>query len=97
MPLEESPDVEAALVSPVFPADIKKTVIKEIIKALSVEAALANFLQLLVERGRRQAGDFTDRGRSRYNWRYSRPCRRYGSGWQYQEPATEYQRIHRKG
>jgi F-type H+-transporting ATPase subunit delta len=52
--LEESPDVEATLVSPVFPADIKKTVIKEIIKALRVEAALANFLQLLVERGRIQ-------------------------------------------
>lgn len=52
--LEESPEVEATLVSPVFPADIKKTVIKEIIKALRVEAALANFLQLLVERGRIQ-------------------------------------------
>ncbi|MCK4426120.1 MAG: F0F1 ATP synthase subunit delta [Deltaproteobacteria bacterium] len=52
--LERSPDVEAALVSPVFPADIKQTVVKEIIKASGVEDALAIFLRLLVERGRIQ-------------------------------------------
>jgi len=52
--LEGSPDVEAALVSPVFPADIKQTVMKEIIKASAIEAAFANFLRLLVERGRIQ-------------------------------------------
>jgi F-type H+-transporting ATPase subunit delta len=52
--LEESPDIEATLVSPVFPADIKKTVVDEIIKAMGIEAALANFLRLLVERRRIQ-------------------------------------------
>ncbi|MBW2350306.1 MAG: F0F1 ATP synthase subunit delta, partial [Deltaproteobacteria bacterium] len=52
--LEGSPDVEAALVSPVFPADIKQTVLEEIIKASGVEDALAIFLRLLVERGRIQ-------------------------------------------
>ncbi len=52
--LERSPDVEAALVSPVFPADIKQSVLEEIIKASGVEDALAIFLRLLVERGRIQ-------------------------------------------
>ena len=52
--LEGSPDVEAALVNPVFPADIKRTVLEEIIKASGVEDALAIFLRLLVERGRMQ-------------------------------------------
>ena len=52
--LEESPDVEAALVSPVFPADLKLSVMREIIKASKLEDSLANFLRLLVERCRIQ-------------------------------------------
>ncbi len=50
--LKESPEVEAALVSPVFPIAQKQPVMEEIVKALGIEGALVNFLQLLVERGR---------------------------------------------
>ncbi len=52
--LEENPDLEQALVNPVFPADLKRQVVDEIIKAFDVDEVLANFLTLLVERRRIQ-------------------------------------------
>ncbi len=51
---EQSPDVEAALVSPVFPPDLKQQVVDELIKAYSVDPTLAKFLTLLVEQHRIQ-------------------------------------------
>ncbi len=52
--VEENPEVEAALVSPVFPADIKQNVVDEIIKAFAVDDIMAGFLRLLVQRRRIQ-------------------------------------------
>lgn len=52
--LEQSPDVKAALISPVFPADLKRGVVDETIKTFEVKGVLANFLRLLVERRRIQ-------------------------------------------
>ena len=52
--LESNPDIYNALISPVFPAEVKQSVIEEIIKAYAAEEALAAFLRLLVERGRIQ-------------------------------------------
>ncbi len=52
--LQESPDVEAALESPIVPPELKREVVDEIVKAANFEDSLANFLRLLVERGRIQ-------------------------------------------
>ncbi len=52
--LEENPDVEAALVSRVFPADVKQQVVDKILSAFEVDEIMANFLRLLVERRRIQ-------------------------------------------
>ncbi len=52
--LEANPEVEMALVSPVYPADIKQKIVDELIKALSIEGILVNFLGLLVDRRRIQ-------------------------------------------
>jgi F-type H+-transporting ATPase subunit delta len=52
--LKENSDVELALTNPVYPADMKKTVINEIMKFSSIEGALASFFVLLVERRRVQ-------------------------------------------
>lgn len=49
-----NPEVEMALVSPVYPADIKQKIVDELIKALSIEGVLVKFLGLLVERRRIQ-------------------------------------------
>ncbi len=52
--LEENPEVESALVSPVFPADLKHQVVEQIIKAFDMDEIMASFLKLLVERRRIQ-------------------------------------------
>ena len=52
--LAENPEVEAGLVSPVLPLDLKQKVVEELVKAFEVEGVMANFLGLLVERGRIQ-------------------------------------------
>ena len=52
--LEENPDIEGTLVNPIFPADLKHSVMEGIIKALAVEGTLVNFLKLLVDRRRIQ-------------------------------------------
>jgi len=52
--MDRSPDVEAALISPVFPPDLKQKVVDEIVKAYSVDPTLAKFLTLLVEQHRIQ-------------------------------------------
>lgn len=52
--LEKNPDVEATLVSPVYPADLKRSVLDEVIRANGITGVLANFLGLLVERRRIQ-------------------------------------------
>jgi len=52
--LQESPEVEAALESPIVPPELKREVVDEIVKAADFEDSLANFLRLLVDRGRIQ-------------------------------------------
>ena len=52
--LEKAPEVEEALVSPVYPADLKGTIIEEILKAIEAGPELRKFLELLVERRRIQ-------------------------------------------
>ena len=52
--MQESPDVEAALESPIVPPELKQGIVDEIVKAADFEDSLASFLQLLVERGRIQ-------------------------------------------
>ncbi len=52
--LSKSPDIEASLESPVFPIDLKHKVVEELVKAYGVDDVMANFLRLLVERGRIQ-------------------------------------------
>ncbi|WP_428121491.1 ATP synthase F1 subunit delta [Dissulfurimicrobium sp.] len=52
--LARNPDVELALVSPVYPLGLKQDIVNQLIKAFKVEDVLANFLRLLVERRRIQ-------------------------------------------
>jgi len=52
--LEKAPEVEEALVSLVYPADLKGTIIEEILKAIEAGPELRKFLELLVERRRIQ-------------------------------------------
>lgn len=52
--LSEAPDVEHSLANPVFPADIKKAVIDEIIKAFGITGILETFISMLVARRRIQ-------------------------------------------
>ncbi len=52
--LEENPDIESTLVSPIFPADLKHSVIDGVIKALDIKGTLVSFLRLLVDRYRIQ-------------------------------------------
>ncbi|NDY42073.1 ATP synthase F1 subunit delta [Dissulfurirhabdus thermomarina] len=52
--LADSPEVEAALSSPVLPMELKHKAVQEIIKAFGVQGTLARFLELLVDRRRIQ-------------------------------------------
>ncbi len=52
--IEENPEVEAALISPVFPADIKQNVVNEMIRAFAMDEIMAGFMRLLVQRRRIQ-------------------------------------------
>jgi F-type H+-transporting ATPase subunit delta len=52
--LQKSPVVEAVLVSPVYPAPLKKAVVDEVIKAQGIQDVLATFLRLVVDRRRIQ-------------------------------------------
>ncbi|NIA08634.1 MAG: F0F1 ATP synthase subunit delta [Nitrospiraceae bacterium] len=52
--LEKNPDIESTLISPIFPADLKHSVINGVIEALSIKGTLVNFLKLLVDRRRIQ-------------------------------------------
>jgi F-type H+-transporting ATPase subunit delta len=52
--LSKNPDVELALISPVYPVGLKQEIVDQLISAYKVEDVLANFLRLLVERRRIQ-------------------------------------------
>ncbi len=52
--LEQSPEVEEALISPVYPPDLKGKVMDEILSALGVGEEFKRFMGLLVERRRIQ-------------------------------------------
>lgn len=50
--LEENPEIEAALASPVFPLESKGAIIDEVVKAFGVTGELAALLSLMAERNR---------------------------------------------
>ncbi|MDA8161856.1 MAG: ATP synthase F1 subunit delta [Desulfobacteraceae bacterium] len=52
--LAKNPDVELALISPVYPMDLKQEIVNQFIGAYKIEDVLANFLRLLVDRRRIQ-------------------------------------------
>lgn len=52
--LSKNPDIELALISPVYPIGLKQEIINQLISAYKVEDVLANFLHLLVDRRRIQ-------------------------------------------
>ena len=53
--LDQEPEVQEALESPVFPPDLKGQITAELLKAVSASDELTRFMQLLVERRRIQA------------------------------------------
>ncbi len=60
--LEDNPEIEAALASPVFPLESKRSIIDEVVKAFGLSGGLASFLSLMAERNRlmylRQVSEF---------------------------------------
>ena len=52
--LTQNSDIELALVSPVYPLELKQEIVAQLINAYGAEEVLANFLRLLVERRRIQ-------------------------------------------
>lgn len=52
--MAQSPEIEAALINPIYPMELKRGIVEEIIKAYEVQGVLVTFLKLLVERHRIQ-------------------------------------------
>jgi F-type H+-transporting ATPase subunit delta len=52
--MAQSPEIEAALINPIYPMDLKRSIVEEIIKAYGLQGVLVTFLKLLVERHRIQ-------------------------------------------
>ncbi len=50
--LEENPEIESALASPVFPLDSKRSIVEEVVKAFEVTGELATLLTVMAERNR---------------------------------------------
>ncbi|MFB3926444.1 MAG: ATP synthase F1 subunit delta [Syntrophales bacterium] len=50
--LKENPDLKEFFANPIFDRDEKKAVVTEVLKRTDVSATIANFLRLLVDKGR---------------------------------------------
>lgn len=52
--MAQSPEIESALINPIYPMELKRSIVEEIIKAHELQGVLVTFLKLLVERHRIQ-------------------------------------------